>query len=100
MGMTVNKNGETGNVLSMAMDKLNKFDFSFRGKDFKTRADLDNYIRINDFRQFSKEERRVLFNYRNVFDYWGRAYPNEEKYKTTDMAKDFWDDLADKEKFE
>lgn len=100
MGMTVNKNGETGNVLSMAMDKLNKFDFSFRGKDFKTRADLDNYIRINDFRQFSKEERRVLFNYRNVFDYWGRAYPNEEKYKTTDMAKDFWDDLAEKEKFE
>ena len=99
LGLTVNKNGEVGNVLSMAMDKLNKFDFCFKGKDFKTRADLDNYIRINDFRLFSKEERRVLFCYRNVFDYWGRAYPNEEKYKTTDLAQDFWDNLADKEKF-
>ena len=99
LGLTVNKNGEVGNVLSMAMDKLNKFDFCFKGKDFKTRADLDNYIRINDFRLFSKEERRVLFCYRNVFDYWGRAYPNEEKYKTTDLTQDFWDNLADKEKF-
>ena len=99
LGMTVNKNGEAGNVLSMAMDKLNKFDFCFKGKDFKTRADLDNYIRINDFRLFSKEERRVLFCYRNVFDYWGRTFPNDEKYKSTDLAKDFWDDLADKEKF-
>ena len=99
LGMTVNKNGEAGNVLSMAMDKLNRFDFSFKGKDFKTRADLDNYIRINDFRLFSKEERRVLFCYRNVFDYWGRTFPNDEKYKSTDLAKDFWDDLADKEKF-
>jgi len=99
LGMTVNKNGEAGNVLSMAMDKLNRFDFSFKGKDFKTRADLDNYIRINDFRLFSKEERRVLFCYRNVFDYWGRTFPNDEKYKSTDLAKDYWDDLADKEKF-
>ena len=99
LGLTVNKNGEVGNVLNMAMDKLNKFDFCFKGKDFKTRADLDNYIRINDFRLFSKEERRVLFCYRNVFDYWGRAYPNEEKYKTTDLTQDFWDNLADKEKF-
>ena len=99
MGLNVNKNGEAGEVLKMAMDKLNRFDFSFKGKDFKTRADLDNYIRINDFRLFSKEERRVLFCYRNVFDYWGRTYPNEAKYKSTDLAKELWDDLADKEKF-
>ena len=99
LNLTVDKSGLVGKVLKMTMDKLNRFDFSFKGKDFKTRADLDNYIRINDFRLFSKEERRVLFCYRNVFDYWGRTYPNEAKYKSTDLAKELWDDLADKEKF-
>ena len=100
LGLYVNKDGEVGEVLKMAMDKLNKFDFSFKGKDFKKREDLDKYIKINDFRQFSREERRVLFSYRNVFDYWRRVYPNDEKYKSSEFAREFWDDLAEREKFE
>ena len=100
LGLYVNKDGEVGEVLKMAMDKLNKFDFSFKGKDFKKREDLDKYIKINDFRHFSREERRVLFSYRNVFDYWGRVYPNDEKYKSSEFAREFWDDLAEREKFE
>ena len=97
--LSVDKSGEAGKVLNMAMDKLNRFDFSFKGKDFKTRADLDNYISINDFRLFSKDERRVLLCYRNVFDYWARVHPDDDKYKSTDMALNLWNELAEREKF-
>ena len=99
LGLRVNLKGEAGKVLDKAMDKLNRFDFSFKGKDFKTREDLDNYIRINDFRLFAAEERRVLFCFRNVFDYWARANPNDKKYKSNEFASEMWDDLAEKEKF-
>ena len=99
LGFKVDQGGEVGEVLKMAMDKLNKFDFSFKGKDFKKREDLDKYIKINDFRQFSREERRVLFSYRNVFEYYRRNKPNDEKYKTEDFAQEYWNELLKKEKF-
>jgi hypothetical protein len=99
LNLTVDTSGEVGKVLKMTMDKLNKFDFSFKGKVFKKREDLDKYLSINDFSQFSKDERRILFCYRNVFDYWARVFPNDDKYKSQEIALKLWDDLAEREKF-
>ena len=99
LNLTVDKSGLVGKVLKMTMDKLNRFDFSFKGKEFKKREDLDNYLSINDFSQFSKDERRILFCYRNVFDYRARVFPNDDKYKSQEIALKLWDDLAEREKF-
>ena len=99
LNLTVDKSGLVGKVLKMTMDKLNRFDFSFKGKEFKKREDLDKYISINDFSQFSKDERRILFCYRNVFDYRARVFPNDDKYKSQEIALKLWDDLAEREKF-
>ena len=99
LNLTVDKSGLVGKVLKMTMDKLNRFDFSFKGKEFKKREDLDKYLSINDFSQFSKDERRILFCYRNVFDYRARIFPNDDKYKSQEIALKLWDDLAEREKF-
>ena len=99
LNLTVDASGEVGKVLKIAKDKLNKFDFSFKGKEFKKREDLDKYISINNFSQFSKNERRILFCYRNVFDYWARVFPNDDKYKSQEIALELWQDLAEREKF-
>ena len=99
LNLTVDKSGLVGKVLKMTMDKLNRFDFSFKGKEFKKREDLDKYLSINDFSQFSKDERRILFCYRNVFDYWARVFPNDDKYKSQEIALKLWDDSAEREKF-
>ena len=99
LNLTVDKSGLVGKVLKMTMDKLNRFDFSFKGKEFKKREDLDKYLSINDFSQFSKDERRILFCYRNVFDYRARVFPNDDKYKSQEIALKLWDDLAEREKF-
>ena len=97
--LKVDTSGEVGKVLKKAMDKLNRFDFSFKGFDFVKRKDLDEYISKNDFRQFSYQERRVLLCYRNVFDYWARVHPNDDKYKSEERFQKIWDELAEWEKF-
>ena len=97
--LNVNIEGEVEKVLKIARDKLNKFTFSFKGNYFETRKDLDTFVLIHDFEKFSKSERRVLFCFRNVFDYYARFDPKEIKYKTSEIANAYWNDLAEKEKF-
>ena len=99
LGLTVDTSGEAGNVLKMAMDKLNQFTFNFKGTLLKTRKDLDDIVMNNEFSNFSKDDRRVLFCYRNVFDYYARIKKNEESYKSTDNAKAYWNKLSEIEKF-
>ena len=99
LGLKINKNGEVGKVLKMTQDKLNPFDFIFKGIEFKNRKDLDDFVLKNNFENFSKEDRRILFCYRNVFDFYARFSPNDDKYKSSENAKDFWNKLAEKEKF-
>jgi hypothetical protein len=100
LGLKVDTSGEVGKVLKKTKEKLNPFDFTFRGKEIKNRKDLDEYVLISDFSQFSKEERRVLFCYRNVYDFYARFKPNEDKYKSSQEALTFWNELAEKEKFD
>ena len=66
---------------------------------FKTRKDLDDYVLINDFFRLFKEERRLLLCIRNVFDFYAKYRPDEPKYKSSEIALAYWNDLAEIEKF-
>ena len=99
LGFKVDQGGEVGEVLKKAKDLLNPFDFEFRGMVFKTRKDLDDYVLINDFFRLFKEERRLLLCIRNVFDFYAKYRPDEPKYKSSEIALAYWNDLAEIEKF-
>ena len=99
LGLKVNKNGEVGKVLERAKDELNPFTFEFKGTAFGTRKDFDDFILINEFNDFSPEERRLLLCYRNVFDYYERFKPNEKKYQSSQIARVYWNEFAEKVKF-
>ena len=99
LGFIVNKSGEIGKVLEKAKDKLNPFTFEFKGIAFETRKDLDDFILIKEFNDFSLEEKKLLLCYRNVFDYYERFRPNEKKYQSSEIAKAYWNEFAEKVKF-
>jgi len=99
LGFKVNTSGEVGKVLKKTKEKLNPFTFDFKGTPFETRKDLDNFILINDFNDFSPEERRLLLCFRNVFDYYERFKPDDKKYQSSDYARAYWNEFAEKVKF-
>ena len=98
--LKINKTGEVGRVLNIVEDKGNNIDFIFKDKTFNTRRDLDEYVLDCDFHHLPNDERKVLFCYRNVFEYYQRNNENSEKYKTSEEARIFWNSLSKKEKFE
>lgn len=100
LGFTVYQEGEIGKVLKKVKDVLHPFDFSLTGiPAFKCRKDLDDYVLNNDFNKFSTEKRRVLFCFRNVFDFYAKTKPDEPKYKSSEFVLAYWNELAEKEKF-
>ena len=99
LGLTVDESGEVGEVLKITMDKINPFTFNFKGTLFKTRKDLDDFVLSKNFNNFTKDDKRILFCYRNVFDFYSRIKPNDDKYKSPDEAKNQWKILAEIEKF-
>ena len=99
LGLTVKKDGLIGSVLKKAKEQLNKFTFEFDGVAFHNRQILDEYVLTHDFTKFSDDERKLLFCFRNVFDYYAKYAPNDENYKSTDYAQVYWNELAEREKF-
>ena len=97
--LKIDKSGEVGKVLKMVEDKGDNIDFIYKKNTFNTRKDLDEFVFNCNFGLLPKDHRRVLFCYRNVFEYYQRNKPNEEKYKSSDKAKSFWRNLSLKEKF-
>ena len=101
MKLKVNKNGEVGRVLKIVEDRGDIIEFEFQGQKFNTRNDLDNYVSNEaNFQQLPKNDRRVLFCYRNVFDYRSRDRPTNKKYQSKDEVKRYWRELLSKEKFD
>ena len=98
--LNINKDGEVGRVLKIVEDKGNNIDFIFKDKTFKTRRDLDEYVLDCNFDQLPKDQRKVLFCYRNVFEYYQRNNKLSDKYKTSEKAKTFWNILSRREKFD
>ena len=98
--LNINKDGEVGRVLKIVEDKGDNIDFIFKDKTFKTRRDLDEYVLDCNFEQLPKDQRKVLFCYRNVFEYYQRNNKHSDKYKTSEEAKTFWNILSRREKFD
>lgn len=97
--LKIYKEGEVGKILKISADKGDTFDFEYDGKILKTRRDLDEYALQVDFEQLPYDHRMVLFYFRNVFEYYGRNKPNDEKYKSEDYAREYWNELLKNEKF-
>lgn len=98
--LNVNKEGEVGRVLKIVEDRGDNIDFIFKNKKFDSRKDLDEYVLDCNFSQLPKDERKVLFCYRNVFEYYQRNHEDSSKYKTSEEAKRFWNKLSKREKFD
>lgn len=97
--LKVNKGGEVGKVFKTVENKCHIIDFIFKGRRFTTRRSLDEFILQIDFEKLPSDKRKLLFYFRNTFEYYLRNKPNEEKYKTSDLAKEYWNELSNMEKF-
>ena len=98
--LKVYKEGEVKKIFKIAKEKGNPFDFQFWDQTFKTRKDLDEFAMKVDFENLPYDQRMVLFDFKNVFEYYRRNNPNDEKYITEDYAQEYWIELLKKEKFE
>ena len=99
INLKVYKEGEVQKVFKTAVEKGDPFDFQYDGRIIKTRKDLDEIALQVDFDKLQYDSKMVLFYYRNVFEYYRRNKPNDEKYKTEDFAQEYWNELLKKEKF-
>ena len=99
MNLKLNTYGEVGRILKIVEDKGNIIDFVYNNNKFNTRKELDEFIIKCNFKDLPKDHRRLLFCYKNVFEYYSR-YRKDEKYKATEEAKIFWRKLHYSEKFE
>jgi hypothetical protein len=94
-----NKKGEVGRVLKIVEDKGDIIDFTYDGKKFNNRKELDEYVLQIDFDKLPYDHRMVLFCYRNVFEYYLRNNPDDKKYISSDYAKEYWKELSFNKKF-
>ena len=94
------KDGEVKKIFKIAKDKGNPFEFQYGDQVFKTRKDLDEFAMKIDFEHLPYDQRMVLFDFKNVFEYYRRNNPNDEKYITEDYAQEYWNELLKNEKFE
>ena len=93
------KNGEIGKFLKIVEDKCDVIDLKYKIYTFKKREDLDILALRLDFFKLPYDHRKLLFCFRNVFDFYLRNKPNDEKYQTSDLAKEYWSELCNWEKF-
>ena len=84
------------------IDKLKregKVDFYFNGHEFRTRKELDDFAKTINFSGLCQNDKKLLICYKNTFDVYLMNDKNNEKYKTTDEAQNYWNQLIRKENF-
>ncbi len=89
--------------MEKALIKLRKYeelDFSFKGKKFETRHELDNFVRNIDFYSLNEDEKKLLLLFKSTFEAQ-RLYKindngnfenseDEKKFSTTDEDQEMW----------
>ena len=90
--------GEFRNIIDR-LDKEGKVDFIFKGREFKTRKELDDYVKSINFDSLCRNDKKLLICYKNTFDVYLLNDQNNERYKTTDEARKYWNELIRKENF-
>ena len=89
--------GEFGNIIRK-LENEGKVVFIFRGRTFNTRKELDDYVRSINFSSLCPNDKKLLICYKNTFDIYLRNNENEEKFKSTKEAEDFWIELIKRER--
>ena len=79
-----------------SLEEKGKVDFYFKGNYFNSRKQLDDYIKSIDFHGLSKNDKKLLICYKNTFDVYHMNDKNNEKYKTTEEARNYWNELIRK----
>ena len=104
IGAPFNPKGELKNVIEK-ISKNGYSPFSFRGTEFKSRRQFDNYVKNINFRDLCQEDKTLLLCYQSLYDERLKIIQNEEKqrelteeerlekekYITDD--EDFWNNL-------
>lgn len=90
--------GEFRNIIDK-LDKEGRVDFIFQGREFKTRKELDDYVKSINFNSLCRNDKKLLICYKNTFDVYLLNDKNNERYKTTDEARKYWNELIRKENF-
>ena len=90
--------GEFRNIIDK-LDKEGRVDFIFQGREFKTRKELDDYVKSINFNSLCSNDKKLLICYKNTFDVYLLNDINNERYKTTDEARNYWNELIRKENF-
>ena len=90
--------GEFRNIID-SLEREGQVDFRFKGKYFSTRKQLDDYVKTINFSSLCRNDKKLLLCYKNTFDKYLMNNKNDERYKTTDEAKKYWNDLIRKENF-
>ena len=98
--LEVIQNGEVGRVMKIVEEVCDPIDFIYNGIKFNTRRELDEYVLQIDFKLLPEDHRKNLFHFRDVFEYHLRNKPYDKKYQTSDLAKEYWSELSNSEKFE
>ena len=75
---------------------MNPFDFQFGETIFKKRKDLDEFVMKLDFKNLPYDQRMVLFDFKNVFEYYRRNNPKDEKYTAEEHTQNSFDENDDK----
>ena len=89
--------------MEKALTKLRKdgeLDFSFKGKKFETRHELDNFVRNIDFYSLYEDEKKLLLLFKSTFEAQRlykindngnfENFEDEKKFSTTDEAQEMW----------
>ena len=91
--------GEIKNIIDR-LEREGKIDFYFRGREFRTRKELDDYVKSIDFHSLCGNDKKLLLCYKNTFDVYLMNDKYNEKYQTTEEAKNYWNELIRKENFD
>lgn len=75
-----NSDGECGKII---------VDFYFKGHYFNSRKDLDDYVKIINFRNLCPNDKKLLICFKNTFDLNYRNDQNNVIYKITEESKNY-----------
>ena len=97
LGLELQLQGELKTVVEKLKENgelsFEKGDFQFKETIFSSRKQLDDFVKNDvDFNKLEKDEKSLLFSYKNILDHFLQLdkYKNDKKYETTEEATLYW----------
>ena len=104
-----NPDGELKNVIEQ-ISKNGYCPFTYKGTEFKSRREFDNYIKNIDFKNLCKDDKKLLLSYKSLYDVRLNIIQKEEKLRELNEEEklekekyitneeEFWNNLLSNEK--